>query len=154
VIEFEARAYDDEVVQALVVEVQAEYVRRYGGPDETPVEPGQFAPPGGILLVGFEGAVPVAMGGWRTIDLGDGVPTVEIKRMYVPEVGRRRGLARRILGELESRAKQAGAERIVLETGDQQPEAIALYESSGYTPTTPFGHYASTDGSLHFAKDL
>lgn len=151
---FEQRAYDDPVVQGLVAEVQAEYVRRYGSPDDAPIDVAQFTPPNGVLLIGTASGVPVAMGGWRTIDFGDGVATVEIKRMYVPEAGRRRGLARRILRELEAYAVVAGAKRAVLETGDQQPEAIALYESSGYLRREPFGYYADSDGSVHFTKDL
>jgi len=151
---FEERAYDDAVVQGLVAEVQAEYVRRYGSPDDAPIDVEQFVPPPGVLLVGLVDGVAVAMGGWRAIDFGDGVATVEIKRMYVPEVGRRRGFARRILAELEARAVAAGAKRAVLETGDQQPEAIALYEVCGYVRREPFGYYADSDGSVHFTKEL
>ena len=55
----------DAAAQALIAEVQAEYVRRYGGPDDTPLEPGVFDPPRGAFFVGHLGDVPVAMGGWR-----------------------------------------------------------------------------------------
>lgn len=153
-VEIEARPYDDEDVQQMVATVQAEYVVRYGGPDESPVDPRQFDPPDGLMLAVLLDGAPVGMGGWRRIDLGDGVPSVEIKRMYVAESARRRGISRRLLGELETRAAAAGAVRMVLETGEMQPEAIALYESSGYVPTEPFGHYADAELSRHFAKAL
>ena len=42
----------------------------------------------------------------------------------------------------------------MLETGTEQPEAIALYEREGYRPTEGFGHYADEPGSRYYAKDL
>jgi hypothetical protein len=43
---------------------------------------------------------------------------------------------------------------MVLNTGHQQPEAIALYESNGYSPSEGFGHYACTPGAVFYGKDL
>jgi GNAT superfamily N-acetyltransferase len=146
----EARPYDDPDVIRLVAAVQAEYVQRYGGPDAAVVEPGEFEPPNGLFLVGLFDGEPAVTGGWRWID--DGV--AEIKRMYVLAGARRRGLARRILAELEASALAAGAYRVVLNTGRQQPEAIALYESSGYLPAEGFGHYACTPGAIFYGKAL
>ena len=71
--------YDAPVAAALIEAVQLEYVERYGGPDESPVQPGEFSPPHGRFLVGYAGTAPVAMGGLRRVD----PTTVEIKRMYV-----------------------------------------------------------------------
>jgi GNAT superfamily N-acetyltransferase len=145
----ESRPYGDPDVITLVGLVQAEYVARYGGEDAAQVAPEDFAPPQGQFVVGLLDADPVACGGWRRI--GPGV--AEIKRMYVAERARRRGLGRAILADLERRAQHAGVRRLVLNTGPQQPEAIALYESSGYRPTDGFGHYACTPGALFYAKD-
>ena len=146
----EPRPYSDPDVTRLVEAVQGEYIARYGGPDAAVVVPGEFEPPAGLFLVGTLDGAPVATGGWRWID--DGV--AEIKRMYVVDSARGRGLARLILAELESSAGDAGAHRMVLNTGHQQPEAIALYESSGYTPSDGFGHYACTPGAIFYGKDL
>jgi GNAT superfamily N-acetyltransferase len=146
----EARPYDDPDVIRLVAAVQEEYVQRYGGPDAAVVEAGEFEPPNGLFLVGLLDGEPAVTGGWRWID--DGV--AEIKRMYVLAGARRRGLARRILAELEASALAAGARRVVLNTGRQQPEAIALYESSGYLPAEGFGHYACTPGAIFYGKAL
>lgn len=149
-LRIEARPYDDPDVVRLVASVQAEYVVRYGGPDAAVVDPAEFARPGGLFLVGILDGAPVATGGWRRIE--DGV--VEIKRMYVLAAVRRRGLARQLLAALESSALAAGARRVVLNTGDPQPEAIALYESSGYVPVADFGHYAGSPGALFYGKNL
>jgi GNAT superfamily N-acetyltransferase len=143
-------AYTDPVVRALEAELQQEYVERYGGVDETPIDPKQFAPPDGLFLVGFVGAEPVGSGGFRRHD----DDAAEIKRMYVVEDRRGVGYARRLLAELEARAALAGYRRIVLETGLRQPEAIALYESSGYRPIPDFGFHAGMKLVRSFGREL
>ena len=55
---------------------------------------------------------------------------------------------------LEAAAAAAGLRTLVLNTGPQQPEAIALYLSGGYTPVPPFGHYADTRGALFYGRAL
>jgi GNAT superfamily N-acetyltransferase len=149
--------FTDRDTQRLVAEVQAEYVLRYGGPDDTPLEDGVFDPPRGAFFLGYLGDVPVAMGGWRLRN--DVHPwgcrlAAEVKRMYVAATGRRRGLARAVLARLESTARDAGADVMVLETGTAQPEAIALYTTQGYQPIEKFGHYAWSPQSRSFGKRL
>jgi GNAT superfamily N-acetyltransferase len=60
------------------------------------------------------------------------VPTAEFKRIWTHDAHRRRGLARRVLAELELRATRAGYARVYLSTGPRQPEAVALYRVTGY----------------------
>jgi GNAT superfamily N-acetyltransferase len=146
----EARPYGDPDVVRLVTELQAEYVTRYGDPDETPVAPAEFLPPHGLFLVGVLDAVPAVTGAWRRF--ADDV--AEIKRMYVVPHARGLGLARRMLAELESTARAAGMRRVVLGTGAAQPEAVALYESSGYEPVDGFGLYACAPDARFFGKTL
>jgi GNAT superfamily N-acetyltransferase len=146
--------YDGPDAQQLINAVQAEYVVRYGGPDETVVDPAEFAPPDGVFMVGYLDGVAVATGGLRRhVDVTDAVE-VEVKRMYVVPEARGRGLSRAMLAALEQRAKDLGATRVVLETGRRQPEAIRLYETSGYEPIDGFGHYRCAPLSLSFAKTL
>ncbi|HVU93045.1 MAG TPA: GNAT family N-acetyltransferase, partial [Jatrophihabitans sp.] len=136
--EIEIRPYDDPDVTRMIEAVQAEYVEMYGGPDAAVVDPAEFAPPHGLFLVGRLDGAAVAMGGWRRLGPGE----AEIKRMYVARAARRLGLARQLLAELERRAAEAGLARLVLNTGPEQPAAIAMYERAGYTPVPGFGHYA------------
>jgi GNAT superfamily N-acetyltransferase len=153
----EQTAFTDPRVQALVTEVQDYYVQIYGGPDDSPVDPAEFAEPGGRFLLGLAEGTPVAMGGWRRrpeLDAVIGGRCAEVKRMFVSPSRRRRGLARRLLVALEDSARTAGVEVLALETGTMQPEAIALYEAQGYEPTVRFGHYADSDLSRYFAKRL
>jgi GNAT superfamily N-acetyltransferase len=148
-VQIKQAGYGDPDASKLVSEVQQEYVVRYGGPDGTPVDPAEFTPPSGLFLVGYLDEVPVACGGWRSHGAD-----AEIKRMYVAPAARHRGLARQLLAELERTAAAAGHHRIILESGSAQPEAIALYRSSGYTPIAPFGHYADARGAIHLGKPL
>ncbi len=134
----------------LIAAVQREYVERYGGEDGSPVDPAEFAPPQGTFLVGYVDGEPVASGGWRRRDGA----TAEIKRMYVVPSARRRGYARLLLAELERSAAAAGYHDVVLETGDAQPEALELYQASGYRPIEPFGYYRCAPSSRHYGKAL
>jgi GNAT superfamily N-acetyltransferase len=153
------RPFDHPDAVKLNDQVQLEYDERYGdGGDLTPLDPSMFRPPHGLYLLAYdERERPVATGGWRTQDRNaegywDG--DAEIKRMYVIPEGRGKGLARRMLAALEEDARAAGRIRMVLETGDQQPEAIALYASSGYTVCEKFGHYREYESSICMAKPL
>lgn len=150
-IRFEIRAepFESASAQALIAEVQQEYVRRYGGPDETPVTRGEFAPPHGAFFVAYDGDEPVGCGGWRRHGAD-----AEIKRMFVVPAARGRGLARLLLAALEESISAAGIGRVVLESGGKQPEAVGLYLSSGYAPIPGYGYYGCHPSSRSFGKDL
>lgn len=142
--------------QALIEAVQAEYVARYGGQDESPIDPADFEDPLGRFYVGYLDGTPVATGAWRRSSvraLGAEV-TAEVKRMYVVPTAQRRGVARRMLAHLEATAAEAGIEALVLETGMKQPEAIALYTSSGYEPIPGFGYYCGSELSRCFGRRI
>jgi GNAT superfamily N-acetyltransferase len=156
---FTIRAVGYEVPEAgeMIDTLQAYYRTLYKGPDRAPVDPAEFVPPGGMFFLGYSGSRAVAMGGWRWIEplpaIGARRPA-EIKRMYVVQDARGRGHARAILAHLESTARDAGADAIVLSTGPPQTDAIALYRSAGYVDIPPFGYYARYDGPVHLGKPL
>jgi GNAT superfamily N-acetyltransferase len=143
-------AFDSALAEALVDEVQEEYVARYGGQDQTAVDKAQFAPPYGAFFVATVDGEPIGCGGLRRHE--DGV--VEVKRMFVRSAHRRRGHARALLRALEDRARSSGYRSVVLETGLAQPEAIALYVSEGYQAIDGFGHYKDSPISRSFVKQL
>ncbi len=145
-----AVAYDDPVAQDLIGRVQQEYVLRYGGPDGAVVSPEEFRAPHGIFLVAEVDGVPAGCGAWRTV--GDG--RAEMKRVYVEPAFRRRGLAQVLVGALEGDAARAGMRCLELNTGHEQPEALALYAALGYTPVPGFGIYACEPGAVFLGKDL
>jgi GNAT superfamily N-acetyltransferase len=143
--------------QLLVEEVQQEYVVRYGGRDRTPMIASELAPPTGAFYVGYRDGRPVTTGAWRFRDdverLGARRPA-EVKRMYVAPPARRLGLARLMLAHLETTARTAGADVMILETGTAQPEAMALYEAAGYEPVEPFGHYRDSPRNRCYGRRL
>lgn len=143
--------------QTLIAAVQDEYTALYGGPDDTPLDHTMFDAPGGAFFVGYVEGAPVAMGGWRfrpDVTAFGCSRSAEIKRMYVDRGARRTGLARVVLSHLERSARDAGADLMVLETGTEQPAAIALYTSSGYEPVAAFGHYKWSPKSRYYGKPL
>lgn len=149
-LELRDEPYDSPVAQQLIGAVQQEYVVRYGSPDTTPVDAREFAPPDGRFVVGYLDTQAVAMGGVRRI----AADTVEIKRMYVSPVARGRGFSRVVLAHLESLACDLGATRVLLETGQAQPEAMRLYETSGYERIEGFGHYKCEPDAVSYGKTL
>lgn len=155
-VRIERVGYDHPDAADLIEQVQAEYVVRYGGRDDSPVDPLMFAPPEGLFLVGYVDGVPVASGAWRRSPVRElgGTNAAELKRMYVAPSHRGTGLARAILADLERTAAEAGYDLLVLETGTRQPEAIALYESAGYVPVPGFGHFKDEPLSRCFGKRL
>ena len=149
-VEFTAASVESAEALVLIEAVQQEYEVRYGSRDVSSLVVAEFGPPHGIFLVGRDDGEPVACGGLRLVagDVG------ELKRMYVVPTARRRGIARALLHQLEDEARLLGASRLRLETGLNQPEAMALYESAGYQPTEQFGPYAGHVLARHLAKSL
>jgi putative acetyltransferase len=78
----------------------------------------------------------------------------EIKRLFVDPAFRGRGLAKRLMTQIEEYARQLGLPVLRLETGISQPEATGLYETLGYKLRGPFGNYREDPLSLFMEKDL
>jgi putative acetyltransferase len=102
------------------------------------------------VVVAYVDQEPAACGAFKLYD----VTAVEIKRMFVRPEQRRKGLAARVLEELELWAREAGHTRAVLETGIRQLEAIQLYRKCGYGQTGNYGQYRDNDNSVCFSKQL
>ncbi len=80
--------------------------------------------------------------------------TMEVKRMFVPLEKRSKGIASAILKELEGWAKELGYKTCILETGQKQPEAIALYQKNNYGIIQNYGPYTGVESSVCFEKQL
>jgi GNAT superfamily N-acetyltransferase len=144
--------YDDPIAAALRTDLLADLARRYDDEegDATPIAAGEFDPPRGAFLVAWLDGEPAGCAGWRALDGG----RAELKRMWVALHARRRGLAKALLAAVEDSARGAGRTRLVLETGTAQPEAMTLYEASGYTSIPNFGFHADSPLSRSYARDL
>jgi GNAT superfamily N-acetyltransferase len=86
--------------------------------------------------------------------LGFGPEVLEVKKVFVGSGHRGRGVARRLMAELEKLARDRGATSLVLQTGDLQQPAIALYLDLGYVPIPPYGKYVVMPNALCYQKAL
>jgi GNAT superfamily N-acetyltransferase len=102
-------------------------------------------------IVVYEYDKPVGCGAFKAFEEDI---SVEIKRMYVLETQRGKGIASKLLAELELWAAELGYSKCVLETGKRQPEAIALYTKHGYLVTKNYGQYIGIENSVCFEKSL
>jgi putative acetyltransferase len=104
----------------------------------------------GVFLVARLDGRPVACGAVRLLEPGVG----EVKRIYVADSARGRGLARTILRRLEDEGRRLGFARMRLETGTNQPEAMGLFTSEGYARIPAFGEYIGDPYSVCMEKAL
>ncbi|RZJ34397.1 MAG: GNAT family N-acetyltransferase [Flavobacterium sp.] len=102
------------------------------------------------VVVAYEGITAVGCGAIK--DYGSG--TAEIKRMYVVESRRGRGIATAILHELEKWAGELNYQKCILETGKNQPEAISLYKKSNWQVIPNYGQYEGCENSVCFEKAI
>ncbi len=123
---------------SLIAAMRAEIAELYEGVElDGAVMPraghAELSPPSGAFLVGYRGEA-ICCGGVKRLD----ARACEIKRMYVVPAARGHGVARVLLGVLESRARKLGYVVARLDTGPRQPGARALYGSAGYRPIDNF----------------
>jgi putative acetyltransferase len=144
--------WDDPDASTLRNAQRAEIMARYGTADSEP-GPAPTAEDIILFLVAYDDdhGTPIGCGGLRAIDAQHG----EVKRMFVVPDRRGSGVAPFVLRALEKHAADVlGWNRLVLETGDQQPDAIRFYEREGYTRIPNFGHYVESTNSLCFERRL
>jgi putative acetyltransferase len=94
--------------------------------------------------------VPVACGCFKPFD----EESVEIKRMFVKEEARGKGISLTVLTELENWARELCLNYTVLETGVKQIEALGLYPKAGYVDIPRYGPYVDLPDSICFRKSL
>jgi len=102
------------------------------------------------VIVVYNDGIPVGCGAIREYS----ADAMEVKRMYVIQESRKQGITSLILKQLESWAYELDYRKCILETGINQPEAIALYKKNGYVIISNFGQYAAMENSVCFEKIL
>jgi ribosomal protein S18 acetylase RimI-like enzyme len=133
-LRFVAVGQDDPLAEPLLAELAVEYATRYGATEQAVAKwlrgcpADEFAPPNGGLLIGVLNGLPITGGAFRRFDDS----TAELKRIWTDSRYRRQGHAKALLAELETQIAARGYRYVYLTTGDRQPEAEALYLSTGY----------------------
>lgn len=148
-VQVRSTPWDDPAGVQLRTAQRAEVDERYGRPDSEP-GPAPTAESVRVFVVAFLGEKPVGCGALRQIDAEHG----EIKRMYVTPEQRGSGVSTAVLRELERLARSYGWQRLVLETGEAQPDAIRFYTREGFTPIPCWGYYAESADSRCYGKSI
>ena len=151
-MEVRSASLDQPEVTTLINALNAELEQRYPeeGSNHFRLDPDEVAPGRGVFLVAYVDGEAVGCGATRLNDSR----TAEIKRMYVVPAYRGQGIAARVLEALEGHAGSLSAQRLVLETGERQPEALAMYRRAGFQPIPPFGEYLNSPLSVCMGKAL
>lgn len=140
-----AWAHPDAVT--LRAEQRTEIDARYGTPDSEP-GPAPSADDVSAFFVAYRDGEPVGCGGLRELDASH----AEIKRMFVRPAARGSGVSSAVLARLEHTARGRGYDRLLLETGDRQPDAMRFYEREEYVRIPNFGYYADEPSSICYEK--
>ena len=111
--------------------------------------PGDYAPPGGTLLIARDAQGAVGCVGLRRHAPDSG----EMKRMYVRERGRGSGLGRKLAVAVIEEARKRSYRRLLLDTLPKLTPAIALYRSLGFREIGPYLP-SPTPGALCFELKL
>lgn len=102
------------------------------------------------VIVAYQNGTAVGCGAIKPFSATE----AEVKRMFVHPDHRNRGIAAKVLNELESWATELGFAAFVLETGKKQPEAISLYQKVGYHIIPNYGQYIGVDNSVCMIKTI
>lgn len=102
------------------------------------------------VVVAYESGQPVGCGAMKEYEF----KVMELKRMFVSAEKRGKGIAGRILAELQDWAKELGYGKCILETGDKMVEAIGLYKKHSFKIIHNYGPYRDVESSICFEKDL
>lgn len=102
------------------------------------------------VVVAYENNIAVGCGAIKEYEPG----TMEVKRMFVKDKYRNKGIATIVLLELEKWSRELGYSKCILETGIKQPEAIRLYTKNNYSVIPNYGQYAGVDNSVCMEKVL
>ena len=102
------------------------------------------------VIVAYETDKPISCGAIRE----HSPTTMEVKRMYTSPGNRGKGIATKILIELEKWASELAYQKCILETGKRQPDAIWLYQKNGYKSIPNYGKYVEMENSVCFEKNI
>ncbi|MDQ6689328.1 MAG: GNAT family N-acetyltransferase [Gemmatimonadota bacterium] len=153
-LEIVPEALTSAVARALITDLNAELSADYPEPGAThfKLDPAEVAPGAGVFIVARWNGRPIGCGAVRCLrepalirELGPRVG--ELKRMYVAQNMRGKGIGRALLDRLESEARRLGLDRLVLETGTRSAEALALYRRAGFTSIAAYGEYVLSPGT-------
>ncbi|MGO3884928.1 MAG: GNAT family N-acetyltransferase [Mycetocola sp.] len=155
-ITLERHAISDAVAAELVSEYlderEATFPSAQGSYARAAANPADFADGNGVFLVARDGDEVLGCGGVRLIGSGQNGMRAEVKHVFTRPSARGRGVARRLMGELERQARALGADQLVLDTNDSLAAAGTLYRALGFERTDPYN--SNPNATAWYAKSL
>ncbi len=139
----------DERFLNLVEELDLGYYRRIGDELEKYKQYNEFKDPHFVLLM-EDGDEAIACASYRKFD----DESVEFKRVYVKREYRKRGIAYRLIRELEKDVTERGFKYSYIVTGKNNHAAIGLYEKLGYFKIDKFGQFKDDETVICMKKDF
>lgn len=152
-VTWEATGWDDPRAAALRTQMDHEVVPRYAGRSGT-YPAGPAAEEVAVVWLALVEGVPAATATLRRLEVAGQPLRFEVKRLFVAADHRRRGLAALALGRVEASARAAGVTDLVLQTGDLQPDAEALYVREGWHRVPVYPPYDGLAHSRCYGKPL
>lgn len=143
---------EDPGIMALVAKSD-EYLDSLYPPESNHAEPlHALVGEGSVFFAGYLGETLAACGAVKLVD--NNFVYGEIKRVFVDEEQRGKGLATAVMQHLEEYLSSIGVMVVRLEAGPMQPEALRLYRKLGYFERGPFGSYKDDHLSVFMEKKL
>jgi GNAT superfamily N-acetyltransferase len=115
--------------------------------------PGEYAAPGGALLLALVDGLPAGCVALRPLADVDHTNACEMKRLFVRPAFRRFGLGRQLAGRLLDLATEAGYSTLLLDTLDDMEAARGLYAALGFVEVPPY-YYNPVPGAHYLKADL
>jgi diamine N-acetyltransferase len=149
-LQFNIVSGNSPVLSQLIFELDNDLRERYGDALIHGIDLKKADDTGVIFVLGTYGKKAFCCGALRPFNVNQ----VELKRMFVRKQFRGKGFSKKLYFYLENIARKKSFSQIILETGEEQHEAIGLYKNLGFTPIKKFGEYTSDPNSLCFLKDI
>ncbi|HJA67909.1 MAG TPA: GNAT family N-acetyltransferase [Candidatus Mediterraneibacter cottocaccae] len=102
------------------------------------------------VIVAYDGNIPVGCASFKRYD----EECAEVKRVFVKQAYRGRGISKKLMELLEKAAREQGYRYLILESGEPLVAAMALYRKTGYKVIPNYGQYENMEDSVCMKKDL
>lgn len=128
------------------------YLNNLAGGEENRAEYIPYNQPDDIecVVLVYNGDIPIGCAGFKKYDN----ESAEVKRVFIKNGYRGKGISRRLMNFLEDKAKEKGYRSLILETGEPLIEAMGLYSSIGYNVIPNYGQYVNMPDSICMMKKL